>query len=187
MSAAFGCVGTTIRLQSGKYLDLRNPSPDQFDLMDVAGALSKICRFGGQIDRFYSVAQHSYLCSKVGEQDGLPIETQVALLFHDAAEAFVGDMVKPLKQMLPEFSSIELRIESAIAEKWQIDFVREEFSVKKIDREMLIAERRRLFSPDAVKWTGEDEVRRIRPDIPLWFPPEAEEMFVLRARMLGVK
>mgnify|MGYP000629654760 FL=1 len=56
---AFGCVNNTIRLVSGHYLDLANPMPDQFEIDDIAGGLSRICRFGGQCPQFYSVAEHS--------------------------------------------------------------------------------------------------------------------------------
>lgn len=48
MKNTFGCVANSIRLRSGRYLDLADPKPDQFTLDDIAGALSKICRFGGQ-------------------------------------------------------------------------------------------------------------------------------------------
>lgn len=189
MSKTFGCVGNgnTIRLLSGRYLDLANPHPDQFTLADVAGALSKICRFGGQIERFYSVAEHCYWCSKIAEEDGLPIDTQVACLMHDAAEAFVGDCVKPLKNMLAGYKEIEYRIETAIAEKWLIDFERESISVEGIDHAMLIAERRRLFSPDQVEWAGESSVRVIHPPIRGWEPMAAEAAFVSRAYQLGIK
>ena len=100
---AFGCVRNTIRLRSGIYFDLADPKPEQIEITDIAGALSKICRFGGHCYRFYSVAEHCYHCSMVAEASPL------ALLLHDAAEAFTGDIVKPLKIMLPEFAAIERR------------------------------------------------------------------------------
>jgi len=186
MSTAFGCFRNTIRLRSGKYLDLADPQPDQFEFADIAGALSKICRFGGQIEFFYSVAEHCYHCAMQAAADGLPLDTQAALLLHDAPEAFAGDVVKPLKIMLPEYAVIEKRIESAIAERFRIDFEREDVSVTKIDREMLIAERRAMFSPDTVVWTGEESVRRLSVEFRRWSPPEAEAAYVRLARMIGI-
>src|SRR5581483_7354063 len=112
---AFGCINNTIRLRSGRYLDLADPRPDQFAFADIAGGLSKICRFGGQINHFYSVAEHCWHCCKLAGADGQCLETQVAVLMHDAAEAFCGDVVKPLKIMLPEYAEIERRVEAAIA------------------------------------------------------------------------
>lgn len=180
----FGCVNNTIRLRSGLYFDLADPKPDQFTFADIAGALSKICRFGGQCEWFYSVAEHSYHCAMVAASDGLPNEIQRAVLLHDAAEAFCGDMVKPLKVMMPDYSIVEKKVEAVIAEKYGVDFSSPK--VREIDWAMLIAERRRLFSADGVVWTGEDKVRKLSPKIMRWFPIDAEMFFVIRARELGI-
>ncbi|WP_437227514.1 hypothetical protein SH661x_000395 [Planctomicrobium sp. SH661] len=80
---------------------------------------------------------------------------------HDATEAYIGDVVKPLKIMLPEYSVIERRIEKAIGEAFGIDFDAHQDVIKEIDQAVLIAERRRLFSPDKETWTGENDVRAI--------------------------
>ena len=183
---AFGCVRNTIKLRSGKYFDLADPRPDQFDFADIAGALSKICRFGGQCEFFYSVAEHSYHCALQAKDDGMPLETQAAVLMHDAAEAFVGDMVKPLKVMLPDFGKVERAVEAAIAEKFLIDFEREAAVIKEIDRAMLIAERRAMFGADDILWAGENEVRRLVGFFQKWTPVEAETRFVRLARAIGI-
>lgn len=185
--AEFGCVNNTIRLRSGKYFDLANPRPDDFLFGDIAGALSKICRFGSQCNYFYSVAEHSYWCAVVARRDGLLLDTEAAALMHDAAEAFVGDCVKPLKVMLPDYVEIERRVEAAIAERFLIDFSREKSVVREIDRAMLIAERRALFSTDQVVWTGEDSVRRLEIDFQRWTPAKAEVEFTKRAREIGIQ
>ena len=185
-AASFGCVQNTIRLRSGAYFDFVNPQPDQFTLRDIAGALSKICRFGSQIERFYSVAEHSYWCSIQANEDLFALDTQAAALMHDATEAFIGDVVKPLKIMLPEYGVIEKRMEAVIADKFSIDFARHADVVREIDHAMLIAERRRLFSADNVTWSGEDRIRKIHPAFKCWMPDDAEEMFVVRARLVGI-
>lgn len=187
MDQPFGCVNNTIRLRSGKYFDLANPRPDQFDFADIAGALSKICRFGSQCESFYSVAEHLVNCRRVAASDKLSRDAQLAVLMHDATEAFVGDMVKPLKMMLPAYAIIEARVEAAIAEKFGIDFRTHANVIKEIDRAMLIAERRRLFSPDKVAWTGEHSVRKLSVDFRLWRPSDAEMYFEQEAQSLGVK
>lgn len=158
---AFGCVNNTIRLVSGHYLDLANPMPDQFEIDDIAGGLSRICRFGGQCPQFYSVAEHSIVCAEIALRDGLPREAVEAALMHDASEAFVGDVVKPLKIMMPEYDRIEARILKVIGERYDIDFERWRSQVKQIDRDVLIAERNLLWPADGVQWTGESEVRAI--------------------------
>jgi len=184
---AFGCVRNTIRLRSGRYFDLADPKPDQFTLADIAGALSKICRFGGQVGKFYSVAQHSVLCADQAMLDGLPLSVRRAALMHDAAEAFTGDIVKPLKVMLPEFAEIERRVEYVVNLKYGLltgpyDWDR----VKEIDRAMLMAERRMLFSADQVEWTGERDVRRIELAAECYPPEAAERAFLKAAAALSI-
>lgn len=181
---AFGCVNNTIRLRSGLYFDLADPQPDQFTFADIAGALSKICRFGGQSEFFYSVAEHSYHCAIVAAHDGLALEFQRSALLHDGAEAFAGDVVKPLKRMLPEYSIVEKRIQAVIAEKFGIAFDLPQ--VREIDNAMLIAERRAMFSADKVEWAGEKQVRQLNVRFQKWLPHDAEEMFVVRARELKI-
>ena len=184
---AFGCVANTIRLRSGKYLDLKDPRPDQFTIEDIAGALSKICRFGGQIEQFYSVADHSINCVLLADKWLFSPSAQRAILLHDAAEAFIGDVVKPLKIMLSDYGEIEHRMETAIEEAFRVDFALHADDVRTVDRAMLIAERRRFFTPDKVAWHGEDTVIPVE-----WSfgPPRswhrAEEDFMELARSLGL-
>jgi len=185
-SPVFGCYRNTIRVRSGGYFDIADPRPGQFTFADVAGALSKICRFGGQIDRFYSVAEHLWHCAEQAARDGLSGEAQRAVLLHDAAEAFIGDVVKPLKVMLPEYAAIEQKVEDCIALKFGVSFRLWQEEIRKVDRELLIAERHGLFTADDVKWTGEDEVRRLKIDFYRWSPPVAEEFFTNAARNLGI-
>jgi len=162
MSNAFGCVGSTIRLCSGAYLDLLNPDPVLITLRDVSRALSNICRFGGQCDHFYSVAEHSVACMERAQHEDLSPQVQLACLMHDAAEAFLGDVVKPLKVIIdPLYGPLETQMEAAIAKAFGVDFETTEADWKRIDRMLLIAERHALFSPDKVTWTGEGEVERI--------------------------
>lgn len=184
---SFGCVGSTIRLRSGHYFDLANPQPWQFCLRDIAGGLSKICRFGGQIDRFYSVAEHSVHCANQAIKDSAPRAVQVAALLHDASEAFIGDVVKPLKNMLPAYAAIEQRISAVVGTRYDLCVAESTWdAVREIDHSMLIAERRALFSADKVVWSGENEVRALDVQFYCWQPAAAEFQFMEFARELGV-
>lgn len=184
---AFGCAKNTIRLRSGLYFDLRTPRPEQFTLGDIAGALSKMCRFGGQIGRFYSVAEHCVRCCVQAIGDGANAAVCRAALMHDAAEAFIGDVVKPLKVMLPEYAAVEDAVEHVIRNKYRLLTGPDTWAaVKEIDRAMLIAERRVLFTADDVEWTGERHVRRLDARFDCWEPGEAERQFLHHAAFLGI-
>ena len=130
--------GSSIRLASGRYIDLLNPEADNIYLSDIAHALSHICRFGGHTATFYSVAEHSLTVSAmVQRQTGDPQEAMVGLL-HDAAEAYIGDMVRPLKHSneMAGFLAIETRVEQAIAEWFGLSSLSSQI-VKEADRGLL--------------------------------------------------
>ncbi len=108
------CNEGTITTISGKKIDFQNLNPDSIDILDIAHALSKICRFGGHTNRFYSVAQHSIIVAHL-----VPDDCKKAALLHDASEAYLGDVVKPLKILLGKtYSNIELDFEYGINEKF---------------------------------------------------------------------
>ena len=102
-------VGPTILLYSGNYFDFEDPEGSFFDVGDIARGLSHICRFGGQCGRFYSVAEHSVYVSQI-----VPPEHAFAALMHDAPEAVIGDMVKPLKVMCADYRAVEDRVEAVV-------------------------------------------------------------------------
>lgn len=186
----FGCVNNTIRLHSGCYFDLADPRPDHFHLTDIAVGLSHICRFGGQCGAFYSVAEHSVWCVEAAtELAGRDLDSfeRRSVLLHDAAEAFIGDMVKPLKVMMPEYKEVERRIEAVIAKKYGCDFSLP--IVKEADMAMLIHERNSLWrKADGVKWTGEDQVKRLNTVlIHQWEPTVACLQFFECAKLAEIK
>ena len=85
------------------------PRIDKVAIEDIAHGLAFQCRFNGQTCDFYSVAQHSLIVA-----DLVPESHRLAALLHDAAEAYLGDMVKPLKVLMPEFSGIEDKVTALI-------------------------------------------------------------------------
>lgn len=103
---------------SGKVLDLFNPRPEDIDIEDVAHALSYQVRFCGHISHFVSVAQHCVLVSRMCET----FEGQRWGLLHDAAEAYISDVPKPLKKHLPLFQEIEERVLRAIGEHFGLSW-----------------------------------------------------------------
>lgn len=104
---------TWIETRSGIKVDVQDPKPEQFDIKDIAYALSNTCRFNGHSAGFYSVAEHS-----VAVALRLPTHLRLAGLLHDATEAYLGDIPSPIKQFLPDYKAIEARFETALAEKF---------------------------------------------------------------------
>lgn len=86
-----------ISTHTGRLIDPFNPTRANIHIDDIAHALSLICRFGGQTDRFYSVAEHCIFVATIAEERHGP-RTALWGLLHDAAEAYLGDIVSPLKR-----------------------------------------------------------------------------------------
>lgn len=170
---------TTIQSFSGKYISLTEPWLNDFNVEDIAHALAHTCRFAGHTRHFYSVAQHSVLVSRVNP-DIMPVEK----LFHDAAEAFLGDITTPLKSLLPEYCKIEETMMSAIA-NWlglPSDF-HKSVAVKQADMELLLAEKRDLMTGscfDGCVWDMESVRNNRHPLIEAWSPAKAKNKFIER-------
>lgn len=139
-----------ITTRTGLILDFNNPHPDSIEITDIAAGLARICRFGGQLadGMFYSVAEHSVHCVNLAKKDGIEdVDILLPIFLHDAAEAYCGDVVKPLKLVLGEcYTDIEKRVENVIAEAFGIDFDKHHDIIKKYDIEMVVAEKKRLFT-----------------------------------------
>ena len=108
----------SIYTYSGKTLDLLNVSPNDICSEDIAHALSRLCRASGQFKHFYSVAQHSLNCMKEAYARGFSRRVCFAALLHDASEAYIADMPRPVKELLPDYIEIEERVQDAVLKKF---------------------------------------------------------------------
>ena len=113
---------TEFMTQSGRFVDVVAPTPGDVNVEDIAHHLSMICRFGGATPVHYSVAQHCVFVSKILEAE-YPDDhvLQYAGLLHDASEAYVGDMVSPLKRRQEDFRAVEDKWMVAIGGALKVD------------------------------------------------------------------
>jgi len=182
----FGCLGSSIKTFSGAYFDLADPQVSAIDLYSIAVPLSRIPRFGGHSPLAYNVAEHCCLCVEVAKSESASIELCQAVLMHDATEAFVGDVIKPLKMLLPEYDVIESRIENAIGLRFGIDFERYRDSIKRIDRMMLKREKMTFWPSDSTQWQGFAECVPAKVKPQCVSSPLARERFIELATELGL-
>lgn len=166
--APSGCVRTF----TGKKFFIFDPRPEDVCAADIAHALSMQCRYNGHTEQFYSVAQHCVLMSHA-----VSLEYQLEALLHDAAEAYIGDIVRPLKHSssMTAYCNIDENITSVIYQKYGLPPYQRSHEVKQADSRIL-ADEAHL-------------VRNLAPDISLeplgvtinrWSPAEAERRYLMR-------
>lgn len=128
-----------IRLGNGRKFFFLDPKPSDFDINSGAKALSMLCRYAGQVDKFYSVAEHSCrVC------DILPEEVKLEGLMHDFCEQLLGDITTPLKKMLPTYKTIEENTEEQMSRKFKLVFPFPP-EIKVADMTLLVTEMRDLL------------------------------------------
>ena len=156
---------------SGRKLDLRDIQPKDIDIFDIAHSLSRQCRFSGHCVEFYSVAQHSLRVAAL-----LPTELKMVGLLHDAAEAYLGDITRPVKELFPGIEVIEKAIWRSIAKRWCLP---DELPQEVVDADNLILQVELMELCPAHK---QDEVKIEIPPAAavekILTPPEAQEQFI---------
>lgn len=161
----------------GQPFFLFEPEAGDFDIEEIAHALSLQCRFNGHVKRFYSVAEHSLLVSLLLEEWGEADSVVLCGLLHDAAEAYTGDLVRPLKRSMPTFKTIEQRIEEEIALRFNLPYPFPE-AVKRADNTMLLVERRDLLASSPRAWSTEGL------ELPEWKLPAEALWETIKTRFL---
>ncbi|HEY1080336.1 MAG TPA: HD family phosphohydrolase [Bdellovibrio sp.] len=163
---------------SGNRFNILDPNPADVKLEDIACALARQARFNGHTRFFFSVGQHSCLGAEISPTK----EIALHMLFHDATEAYVGDLVSPVKALLPDFEIIESRIHWAISQAFGLEYPLPKV-VKQIDRRLLATEVRDLITKDLKSWSIGDDEPFDFPVVP-WPPEVTEARFLEMAKSL---
>jgi len=154
----------SIRTFTGKYFDYTVMDPDTIDIRDIAHALAAEPRFNGQTPLPYSVGQHSIMACLLA-----PDEFKLEMLLHDATEAYLKDIAKPLKALLPDYMALENKLENVINIKYNLNAGDVFHEIKKsIDSQLLYDEFHSVF---------------IGPDAPYAWPREKVESVFLQLYM----
>lgn len=148
-------VGDWIQTYTGRQFWPCDPRPEEIHIEDIAHSLSMQCRFTGHCEQFYSVAEHSVRVSEI-----LPGNSALWGLMHDASEAYLTDLSRPLKRgsgLGPIYKAMESRLMRAVCERFGMP-IDEPAEVKKADNCLLMTEKRDLM--------------RSHGSLPKWSEPE---------------
>ena len=172
--------GYWIETFHGRRVDPVAPDPSQIAIDDIAHALARQCRFTGHVRDFLSVAQHSVHVSEL-----VPPEHALAALLHDASEAYLSDLARPVK-VQPAFKRVyglaEERLMRTIAGVFGLAWPFPD-AVKLADDAVLRAEARDLL-PHSGGWWREGTGAPAPFAIVAWAPEEAEWRFLARFNQL---
>jgi len=176
--------GGYIVTYTGEIFYALDPRPEEIHLDDIAWALAHQCRFSGHTSEFYSVAQHSCYVHdiSIGDSD------KAWGLFHDASEAYLVDIPRPIKRSTGSFGEIYMEVEAelmkVIAKRFDLTGDMPE-SVKTADVLLLVTEQRDLMKDGGDGFGRFGEAEPLDFTIEGWDPVHAYEEFKLRADLLG--
>jgi hypothetical protein len=160
---------------SGRAYWPADPSHEDVDINDIAHALSMLCRYGGHSRWFYSVAEHSVLVSRM-----VPPEWALHGLLHDATEAYLVDVPRPIKRHLTNYKELEQRNWVAICDAFGMDPTMPD-CVHDADSAILLAEKDVLMgpTPEGHVWFAESH-KYTKPDVEIvGFTPTLARQFFL--------
>ena len=168
---------------TGKHFYPLNPNPKDIDIEDIAQSLSLICRANGHFKHFYSVAQHSIACAEEAIERGCSVEVILGCLLHDASEAYLCDVTRPVKKHIPQYLRAEEKLQAVI---WKRFIGRdltdtEQNQIFEIDDHILSQEFHLLMPEDL-----NEDYRKLQSECECEYqdPQEVKERFIHLAHIL---
>lgn len=163
---------------TGKKFYPLDPKIEDIDIKDIAHALSMKCRYTGHCDAFYSVAQHSYIASLLSDRD-----LALTALMHDASEAYLPDVARPIKPFLNGFREIENHLLEMIFKNFELEYPMSAV-VKYVDGRLCITEAAQLGF-DVSEWELATQYYPYNIPINPVGPEKAKELFMERFKELN--
>lgn len=177
-----------ILTHGGRSFDFGRATAMDIDIADIAHSLANICRWNGHTKRFYSVAEHSFLMARYAVEKGGDVPLAVMCLMHDAPEAYLGDVTRPLKRALGEqYRAMEDRAWGLVCEKFCLTpWLDRMEQVHELDNRMIGDERAQAMCnpPEGFHWDLPD-IPALGVVINFWEPHVAKSKFLEMWGMLG--
>ncbi len=167
--------GDWMQTVSGRQFWPLDPRVGEIFIEDIAHSLSMACRYAGHCLRFYSVAEHSVLMTRWLQANGYSQEEQLTALLHDAPEAYLVDVPRPVKPFLTEYKSIEARLWLMVAAKFGVSPNMPSI-VKFADESILADERQQNIAPCPVPWDLQHGPLGVT--LQYWHPAQAKSEFL---------
>jgi hypothetical protein len=170
--------GDWMQTYTGRAFWPLDPRADELDIRDIAHGLSMQCRYGGHCLDFYSVAEHCVLMARFA-----PSGLELATLMHDATEAYLADVIRPLKRHLANYKTVEAELEQVIAQRYGLPWPMPP-EVKRLDERIVADEKEQAMAPAPLPWAEWDN-NSLPLGVPLqfWSPKVAEEQFLRAFRL----
>lgn len=175
--------GAWMQTNSGGQFFPLDPKPEEIVANDFSNGLALTCRYGGQgnINRFYSVAEHSYHMAMYAMANGAEPEVAFATLLHDAAEGYTGDLIRAMKVAVGySYKKVEHAVEAAVAEKYRLAFVFHTHAayIKDLDQRIVPLEKEYLFGAKGLDWAFDQFEPLEGVTIQGWQPAQAKLQFL---------
>lgn len=168
-----------IRTFKDRKFYFEHPEDYEFDIEEIAHSLSNQCRWTGHCRKFYSIAEHSIHCARMS-----PVGFTKEAFLHDASEAYVVDLSRPLKQLVSDYKTIQKNIEAAVAKFYEFPYPMS-LEVQDIDNRMLVTEWQQLFNETDIS-LGPYNNEPYSFILNCWLPEKAEKEFLWWASAIKV-